>query len=355
MRSLRSFHLMKGSCSMRSLAVLAALWASAACAYEGPLAPPSPHTPAGIPTSLSLSTDVQRVPDLGGHVTVSLAVTVEEGTSLERVPISVAMRMDGIGVETLNVFYTDGSGRASTRFFFVQAGSITAKTGTLEKTVRIERGVAPAPNPTPSPTPPSPTPPAPPAPVPTTTLTGTVSEPGVGVVAGMNIEIRDGPDARRETQTNAQGAYQFSGLRVGTITVRAWKPGYNDLDRQVTLTSAPARLDFEVGRSTTPTPSPNPPSPAPTPPPPIFTRSGIGADVFDLPSGVSRVRIEGTYSGFCENFIIHIGGSSIVNEILGTCSSASGTSFSGTFLTPTGRTVEIKNATGISWTFTEVR
>lgn len=93
------------------------------------------------------------------------------------------------------------------------------------------------------------------------------------------------------------------------------------------------------------------PSPAP---PALFTRTGTGANVFDMPTNVTRVRIVGDYSGSCENFIIRIAGKGVVNEILGSCSIGIGSHFDGTFLT-TGGVVEVLNSNGISWSFTEVR
>jgi hypothetical protein len=87
---------------------------------------------------------------------------------------------------------------------------------------------------------------------------------------------------------------------------------------------------------------------------PLFTRGGTGANVFDMPTTVTRVRIQADYGGSCENFIVHIGGRGVVNDILGTCSVASGRHFDGTFTT-TGGVVEVLNSSGISWSFTEVR
>jgi len=87
---------------------------------------------------------------------------------------------------------------------------------------------------------------------------------------------------------------------------------------------------------------------------PLFERSGTGASVFDIPSSVSRIQIAGTYNGSCENFIVLIGNELFVNEILGTCSVASGRNYDGTHATRGGR-VEVKSSTGITWRFTEVR
>lgn len=118
------------------------------------------------------------------------------------------------------------------------------------------------------------------------------------------------------------------------------------------------------GGPTRPTPTPTPPPPvitpppapvpAPTPPPvQAWVQSGTGAQVFDMPRTVTRVRIFGDYSGRCENFIIHIAGRGVVNEILGTCSVAIGPHFDGTFVT-TGGVVEVLNSVGISWTLVQV-
>ena len=90
------------------------------------------------------------------------------------------------------------------------------------------------------------------------------------------------------------------------------------------------------------------------PPRPLFTASGIGDNVFDMPTSVARVKITGDYPSNCSNFIVKIGGRLVVNEILGTCSIAVGPHFEGTYVT-TGGVVEITNSTGVAWTFTEVR
>lgn len=90
------------------------------------------------------------------------------------------------------------------------------------------------------------------------------------------------------------------------------------------------------------------------PPRALFTASGSGDTVFDMPTSVARVKITGDYRAFVSNFIVKIGGRLIVNEILGTSSIAVGTHFEGTYVT-TGGVVEITNSTGVAWTFTEVR
>jgi hypothetical protein len=84
----------------------------------------------------------------------------------------------------------------------------------------------------------------------------------------------------------------------------------------------------------------------------IWSRSGQGDMVFDMPTYVSRVRIIGIYTGYSSNFIVYVGGHLLVNELLGTGWGT--TSYDGTLLT-TGGVVEIKYSSGVSWSFTEVR
>ena len=84
----------------------------------------------------------------------------------------------------------------------------------------------------------------------------------------------------------------------------------------------------------------------------VWTVSGQGDMVFDMPTYVSRVRIIGTYTGWGSNFIVWVGGDLLVNVILGTGWGT--TRYDGTLLT-TGGVVSITNSSGVSWSFTEVR
>jgi len=83
----------------------------------------------------------------------------------------------------------------------------------------------------------------------------------------------------------------------------------------------------------------------------IWSKSGTGDNVFDMPTYVSRVRIIGTYTGYSSNFIVYVGGDLLVNELLGTGWGT--TTYDGTHLT-TGGVVEIKHSSGVSWSFTQV-
>jgi uncharacterized protein YkwD len=96
------------------------------------------------------------------------------------------------------------------------------------------------------------------------TITGTATEQGAGVLGGANIEIRDGPDAKKTTVTDAMGTFTLSGLQPGSVTVRAWKSGYEDTDQLITLVAGGVlTLNFSVPKIATPTPTP--PTPTPTP------------------------------------------------------------------------------------------
>jgi hypothetical protein len=82
-----------------------------------------------------------------------------------------------------------------------------------------------------------------------------------------------------------------------------------------------------------------------------WSKSGVGDNVFDMPTYVSRVKIIGTYTGYSSNFIVYVGGRLLVNALLGTGWGT--TRFEGTYLT-SGGVVQITNSSGVSWSFTEV-
>lgn len=85
---------------------------------------------------------------------------------------------------------------------------------------------------------------------------------------------------------------------------------------------------------------------------PLFSRSGTGNTVFDMPTYVSRVRIKGVWNGTgTSNFIVRVGGSLEVNEILRDMPNRT---YEGTHIVSGGVT-EITNSSTVAWTFTEVR
>lgn len=122
----------------------------------------------------------------------------------------------------------------------------------------------------------------------------------------------------------------------------------------VALVASACAGDSPTGPSATPAP---PVVQAPPPPPaPLWTLTGTGAMVFDVPVSVKRVHVTGDLTtGRSENFILWVGRDLLVNEILGTCSiSCVGNHFEGTYLTK-GGTGASEHCTGITWTMTEVR
>lgn len=83
----------------------------------------------------------------------------------------------------------------------------------------------------------------------------------------------------------------------------------------------------------------------------VFTKTGSGDSTFDIPSGVTRIRIQAS-TDTSANFIVRIDGRLFVNEILG--GTLNPQSFDGTYSLQGGGTTEIVNSSGVKWTFTEV-
>jgi hypothetical protein len=85
------------------------------------------------------------------------------------------------------------------------------------------------------------------------------------------------------------------------------------------------------------------------PPRPLFTRSGSGNTVFDMPPGVTRLLIRGRWNGSgTSNFIVSVGGRTAVNEILRQTITYEG------IHAVSGTTVEITQSSAITWSFEEI-
>lgn len=183
-----------------------------------------------------------------------------------------------------------------------------------------------------NPTGPSASTPAPTTPAAVTwTLSGTVTSAGGGGISGATVSIGDGPNIGKSTTTNASGVYSLAGLTQSGFTVTFSAPGFVSTPRGVSLASnvtlSPALLPSE-----------------------LFTRSGFGNTVFDMPTYITRIRIQGTWNRTSNsNFIVSIGGRSVLNEIL-----RDSINYDGIALT-TGGVVSITSSGSIAWTFTEVR
>lgn len=156
-------------------------------------------------------------------------------------------------------------------------------------------------------------------------LSGTVtsSQNGAGI-GGATARIGDGPNTGKSATTDGSGHYSFTGLQQSGFTVNFTAPNFNPTSAGVDLTSNKT-LDVRMD------------------PTPLFTASGTGDNVFDIPSTVTRINIAADYSGFSSNFIVKIAGSLVVNELMGTFWSQ--THFSGTYLIH-GGTVQITDSSG---------
>ena len=150
--------------------------------------------------------------------------------------------------------------------------AVTYSGGSASESATRSSAVPPLANPTPAPTPSTTN----------VTLTGTVTEQGAGAVQGMNIEIRDGPDAKKFAVSDAAGRYTLPGLQSGAVTVRAWKAGYADTDQRITLAGNSMTLNFSVPKASSPTPTPSP-TPQPSTAPDVEYRVlGVRANIITI-------------------------------------------------------------------------
>jgi len=98
----------------------------------------------------------------------------------------------------------------------------------------------------------------------------------------------------------------------------------------------------------------------------LFTVSGNGNNVINLPGYVNQLHISGTYGSCCSNFIVWGGpataacGSAIisgchliVNDLIGTIYGR--TISEGTYVVNGNATIQIIDSTGVSWSMVEVR
>lgn len=183
-------------------------------------------------------------------------------------------------------------------------------------------------------TPPSTSTPPPPTAAVTYTLSGSVTITNTSTpIPGAVVRVVDGPNAGASASTDGNGRYAITGLQRAGFSVAVDAAGYTSDARGITLTSN-GTANFSLL------------------PAAAWSKRGSGDTVFDLPTYIRRVRIVGDYGGRSSNFIVHIGGAHIVNELLGT--SWSQPHFEGVYLT-SGGIVEITNSSGVSWTFSEER
>jgi hypothetical protein len=164
-------------------------------------------------------------------------------------------------------------------------------------------------------------------------LNGIVTSGGVGL-PGATVLIADGINGGRAATTDGAGNYGFTNVTLSSFTLSASASGFQSQNKSVSLTSNQL-VSFSLARIN-----------------PIFVMAGVGNTVFNMPTYVSRVRIQGSYTGYSSNLIIKVGGKLVVNELIGT--GWGPTTYDGTHLV-SGGTTEITNSSGVSWSFTEQR
>lgn len=171
------------------------------------------------------------------------------------------------------------------------------------------------------------------------TITGTVSSAASGPLGNATVQIVDGRKAGQTANTDGSGRYTLSGLTFAGFTFTASAPGHASVSHGSNFTSGvtTATSNFTLLPSA------------------LFSRSGVGDNVFDVPTYITRVRVTASYSGSSQNFILYIAGRLLVNVILGTCTSVcDGRTFDGTYVAA-GGLGQIVSSTGVAWTVTEVR
>lgn len=85
----------------------------------------------------------------------------------------------------------------------------------------------------------------------------------------------------------------------------------------------------------------------------LWSKSGVGDSVFDMPTYISIVQITAAYTGYRGDFKVYINGSFLLWIVVGTHPGGWGETWEGSYQT-NGGVVEITEAAGVSWSFTEV-
>lgn len=77
-------------------------------------------------------------------------------------------------------------------------------------------------------------------------VAGRVSDQTGATVPNAKVELVGGPAAARSAVTDGEGRYRFGGLEPGDYTVRVTAPGFQAVERRVTVASGPAVADFAL-------------------------------------------------------------------------------------------------------------
>lgn len=85
----------------------------------------------------------------------------------------------------------------------------------------------------------------------------------------------------------------------------------------------------------------------------IWSKSGVGDSIFDMPTYVSMVQITAAYTGYRGDFKVYINGIFLLWIVVGTHPGGWGEIWEGSYPT-NGGVVQITEAAGVSWSFTQV-
>jgi hypothetical protein len=88
------------------------------------------------------------------------------------------------------------------------------------------------------------------------------------------------------------------------------------------------------------------------PPTGLLSKQGTGAAVFELPVRTARYRVQASFAGSGENFVVRVDGRLAINALVG--SSQNPTSFDGTYTFAGGR-MELLAGAGVEWSVNELR
>lgn len=152
---------------------------------------------------------------------------------------------------------------------------------------------------------------------------------------GAEVVVLDGQFTGSTHTVTDNGTVTLTGAQ-GNMNLQATHTGYRSARSGVGpcgSTGCTATIDFALRRGTP------------------WRRTGTGANVFDMPTDLRRVRIQATYNGGGENFVVWVGDDLVVNTILGTRWPS--TTYNGVHLVR-GGVVEVDHSEGVSWSITQV-
>jgi hypothetical protein len=134
----------------------------------------------------------------------------------------------------------------------------------------------------------------------TVSLTGQVQGQGTGPIVRATVTILDGPDTGRSMMTGDGGLYRFDNLTRSNANLSATASNYLEV-RSGTFINGTNTLNFTLPRADR------------------WSRSGVGAQMFTMPSYIEKVNLTADFAGSCQYFQVRFQTGWIVNTNLGDC------------------------------------